>query len=201
MHRIEVGYGFEGVLNDAKAGDIGRSITPALHARHYDRAGLEAVTQLAAVITPEVAPEPAPEADPSAGFTPAPDRDHSDWGTLLVFVLVAFVVFLLWALMLARRRKRQRNSGSLYGSDVHGYSDSGGLATGSLFSSSSDSSSSDSSGDSSSDSSSNSSDSFSGGDGGDSGGGGASGSDGGIPAEETGGGGDGGGGDGGGGGE
>ncbi len=199
-HRIEVGYGFEGVLNDARAGDIGRNITPALHARHYDQAALEAVTQLAAVITPEVAPEPAPEANPSAGFAPVTDPDHSNWGTLVIFLLVGFTFFAAWAFVLARRRNRPARQGTLYGSDVRGYSDSGAITTGSLFSSGSDSSSSDSPSDSSSDSSS-SGDSFSGGDGGDSGGGGASGSDGGDSGGGDSGGGDGGGGDGGGGGE
>ena len=28
---IEVGYGFEGILNDAKVGDIGREMVPSLH--------------------------------------------------------------------------------------------------------------------------------------------------------------------------
>ena len=191
MHRIEVGYGFEGILNDAKAGDIGRAITPDLHARRYDQAGLEAVTLLAAVIIPDVTPSPAPQpaADaPAVGFTPVTDRDHSDWGTLVLFVLVAALFFILWAFFLVRRSKRQGSSGTLYGSGVHGYSDPGSITTATLFSSGSDSSSSGfSSSDSSSDStsssdsssdSSSSSDSFSGGDGGDSGGGGASGSDG-----------------------
>ena len=35
---IEVGYGLEGILPDAKVGDIGRSMVPALQARDYDRA-------------------------------------------------------------------------------------------------------------------------------------------------------------------
>ena len=196
MHRIEVGYGFEGVLNDAKAGDIGRDITPALHARRYDQAGLEAVTELASIITPEVTPEPASTANPEVGFTPVTDRDHSDWSNFLLFILAAFVFFVIWALILARRARRQGSSGTLYGSDVHGYSDPGIITTGGLFSSSSDTSSSDSSSSNSSSDSSSSGDSFSGGDGGDSGGGGASGSDGGGDS-----GGDGGGGDGGGGGE
>src|SRR5271154_7597937 len=36
--RIEVGYGLEGILNDAKVGDIGRSMVPAVQAGNYDQA-------------------------------------------------------------------------------------------------------------------------------------------------------------------
>ena len=167
-HRIEVGYGFEGTLNDAKAGDIGRAITPELHALHYDAAGLAAVTQLAAVITPgaNIASDPAPPADPTTHTNePAP---LSSFVPILIFCLIAFFIFVIWALILYRRRA---------GIGAENYRGPGFVDTGSSFSSSSsffDSSSSSS--DSSSDSSSSDS-SFSGGDGGDSGGGGASGND------------------------
>ncbi len=36
--RIEVGYGLEGILNDAKVGDIGRAMKPILVSGDYDRA-------------------------------------------------------------------------------------------------------------------------------------------------------------------
>jgi uncharacterized protein len=36
--RIEVGYGLEGVLNDAKVGDIGRTMSPAARANDYNTA-------------------------------------------------------------------------------------------------------------------------------------------------------------------
>lgn len=48
--RIEVGYGLEGILNDAKVGDIGRSMVPAATASDYDRAVPLGVQQLAQVI-------------------------------------------------------------------------------------------------------------------------------------------------------
>jgi len=37
-YRIEVGYGLEGILNDAKVGDIGREMAPLLHAGDYNQA-------------------------------------------------------------------------------------------------------------------------------------------------------------------
>jgi uncharacterized protein len=48
--RIEVGYGLEGILNDAKVGDIGRSMIPAANRGDYDTAVPLGVRQIAAVI-------------------------------------------------------------------------------------------------------------------------------------------------------
>src|SRR6202041_2387293 len=48
--RIEVGYGLEGILNDAKVGDIGRSMVPALRQRDYNTAIPLGVQQLARII-------------------------------------------------------------------------------------------------------------------------------------------------------
>jgi len=48
--RIEVGYGLEGILNDAKVGDIGRSMVPDANRGDYDAAVPLGVRQLAGVI-------------------------------------------------------------------------------------------------------------------------------------------------------
>ena len=48
--RIEVGYGLEGILNDAKVGDIGRSMAPAAQAGNYDAAVSRGVIGVANVI-------------------------------------------------------------------------------------------------------------------------------------------------------
>ncbi len=48
--RIEVGYGLEGVLNDAKVGDIGRGMVPDLQAGDYGSAILGGERQIAADI-------------------------------------------------------------------------------------------------------------------------------------------------------
>ena len=48
--RIEVGYGLEGILNDAKVGDIGRSMVADARANDYDAAVPLGVQQIATVI-------------------------------------------------------------------------------------------------------------------------------------------------------
>jgi len=66
-YRIDVGYGLEGILNDAKVGDIGRAMVPYLRAKDYDSAVTLAVGHLAQVIaadanvTLENQPAPPPE--------------------------------------------------------------------------------------------------------------------------------------------
>jgi uncharacterized protein len=49
-YRIEVGYGLEGALNDAKAGDIGRAMVPDLRAGDYDGAVTLGVQQVAQIV-------------------------------------------------------------------------------------------------------------------------------------------------------
>jgi uncharacterized protein len=48
--RIDVGYGLEGILNDAKLGDIGREMVPYLRANDFDSAVMLAVGGMAQVI-------------------------------------------------------------------------------------------------------------------------------------------------------
>lgn len=83
-YRIDVGYGLEGILNDAKVGDIGRSMRPYLRARDYDSAVTSAVSQVAQVIAID------------AGVTltdvqtPAPQRAqrHSSIAPFILFLLI-----------------------------------------------------------------------------------------------------------------
>src|ERR1700722_10335264 len=55
-YRIEVGYGLEGILNDAKVGDIGRSMVPAASQGDYNTAIPLCVGHIARIIhtDPEV---------------------------------------------------------------------------------------------------------------------------------------------------
>ncbi len=48
--RIEVGYGLEGILNDAKVGDIGRTMSPAARQNDYNTAIPLGVSEIAQVI-------------------------------------------------------------------------------------------------------------------------------------------------------
>src|SRR5258707_5145941 len=49
-YRIEVGYGLEGILNDAKVGDIGRMMVPSLSQGDYNTAITLGVQQIARII-------------------------------------------------------------------------------------------------------------------------------------------------------
>jgi uncharacterized protein len=49
-YRIEVGYGLEGILNDAKVGDIGRSMVPAASQGDFNTAIPLGVQQIARII-------------------------------------------------------------------------------------------------------------------------------------------------------
>lgn len=162
--RIEVGYGLEGILPDAKTGAIGRHMLPSLQSADFDEAGAMAVREIADAIAADAkvtlkstsAPldsgVPATKAPPPA---PASSKVDGRGGIAIVFLLVGFLgVFglILWAIF----RRPGRGSDTSYG-----FYDSG--------------TSTDYSSVHSGESGSSSSDSFTGGDGGDSGGGGASG--------------------------
>ncbi|HVG26845.1 MAG TPA: TPM domain-containing protein, partial [Acidobacteriaceae bacterium] len=93
--RIEVGYGLEGILNDAKVGDIGRSMVPQLQQNQYGPAMLSGERQIAGVIAkdanvtlsgPEV-PEPRPQ--------PARRQRGGGGGLIGPILFVVIVLFLL----------------------------------------------------------------------------------------------------------
>ena len=84
-YRIDVGYGLEGILNDAKIGDIGREMVPYLRARDYDSAVTLAVGQLAQIIAADagvtLTDEPQQPVQPSI-------RQHSSVFPFIVFILI-----------------------------------------------------------------------------------------------------------------
>jgi uncharacterized protein len=98
--RIDVGYGLEGILTDAKVGDIGRSMVPFLRAKAYDSAVKVAVIQLSQVIAAD-AKTTLSQALPPQRIPPPP--------LLIAVVPVAFlIVFLIvffgiFAFLLFRR--------------------------------------------------------------------------------------------------
>jgi uncharacterized protein len=73
QYRIEVGYGLEPVINDARAGDVGRAMVPSLRTGDYNGAVLLGVTQLAQLIAADKGvaltglPKPQATRQPSAG--------------------------------------------------------------------------------------------------------------------------------------
>ncbi|MGC2111698.1 MAG: TPM domain-containing protein [Candidatus Korobacteraceae bacterium] len=50
QYRVEVGYGLEAVINDARSGDIGRAMLPSLRSGDYSGAALLGVSSLAELI-------------------------------------------------------------------------------------------------------------------------------------------------------
>ncbi|WP_263357431.1 TPM domain-containing protein [Acidicapsa ligni] len=65
---IEVGYGLEGILPDAKVGDIGRLMVPHLRARDYNGAVTTGLVQIANVVA----------ADAKVSLQDQPGQDQSD---------------------------------------------------------------------------------------------------------------------------
>ena len=88
-YRIDVGYGLEGILNDAKVGDIGRGMIPYLRSGDYDSAVTSAVGQVADVIAADahvtLTNEPVPATEPE----PMPQEQHGfNFGKLILIILV-----------------------------------------------------------------------------------------------------------------
>ena len=61
--RLEIGYGYEGVINDARAGDILRNMAPFMRKGEYEQAISYAISSVSAFVLDENAPE-APKDDP-----------------------------------------------------------------------------------------------------------------------------------------
>jgi uncharacterized protein len=90
-YRIDVAYGLEGILNDAKVGDFGREMVPYLRRGDYDDAVLEVVGGIGQVIAQDahvtLDEQPPPE-------QPGPQRAHrgNPLGGLIFFIIL-FVLF------------------------------------------------------------------------------------------------------------
>lgn len=89
--RIEVGYGLEGILNDAKVGDIGRTMVPYLQRGEYGSGLLQAEQQIANVIAADAHVTLTPL--PHAIRRPEPQRGRNDWFGVIIFFVVLFFIF------------------------------------------------------------------------------------------------------------
>jgi len=86
--RLEIGYGLEGVINDARAGDILRDMAPYMRAGQYAKAISYAVAGVSAFVLHESAPEtPAAieEDDEESGGYHAPASNTPEEVWFLVF--------------------------------------------------------------------------------------------------------------------
>jgi len=106
--RLEVGYGYEGVINDARAGDVLRGMGPAMRAGQYAAAISGAIHDVSAMILAENAPD-APEGlrfdpDTADDDTEAPiyyKSAQSGPMDLWIGVFVSFIVFIAVAMLTA----------------------------------------------------------------------------------------------------
>jgi uncharacterized protein len=158
--RIEVGYGLEAILNDAKTGDIGREMVPALKASNYDdaiRTGLNDVSKvIAADANVALDTSPPPPAQPAQRPLIASPR-AAKWIFLSFFS--GMWVLLLWAAWFFRKPRLSSRPSRPSTGKFTGFSTPDSDSGSNFF-----------------DSFHTSGDGFEGGDGGDSGGGGSSGS-------------------------
>jgi uncharacterized protein len=94
--RIEVGGGLQGILPDAKVGDIGRSMVPDLRQGNYDGAVTLGLVQIANIIAADAhvtLQDSAPEQ--SANQYAQPPPRHRSSGAGLLFKIIVVVVILL----------------------------------------------------------------------------------------------------------
>ena len=91
QYRIEVGYGLEPVINDARAGDIGRAMVPDLRRQDYSAAVLLAVQQLAQLIAADKGVQL--NSMPVAARPPtAPALKLPSWAPWLIIVIIFLVI-------------------------------------------------------------------------------------------------------------
>jgi uncharacterized protein len=106
-YRIEVGYGLEPVINDARAGDAGRAMVPYLRQRDYGKAAEVGAWQLAKYI--------ADDAGVTLSGQPPARRirnTRSDGGNLGVLFLLGLIVFFVLIGSLSSRGGGRRGGGS-----------------------------------------------------------------------------------------
>lgn len=92
---IEVGYGLEGVLNDAKVGDIGRSMKPQLAAGDYGPAIQGGVMQIANAVAADAGVTIVPPQTAPVYQSRQQPRALGIGGLLKVLVFLAIVVFII----------------------------------------------------------------------------------------------------------
>ncbi len=92
--RIEVGYGLEGILNDAKVGDIRRSMNPLLEQGQYGPAIQSGVQQIADVIAADANVTLSPLQEmPNLAYRERPAEHHTNWFGILFFLVILLLMF------------------------------------------------------------------------------------------------------------
>jgi len=92
QYRVEVGYGLEPVINDARAGDVGRAMVPSLRAGDYSGAVMSGVTRLAQLIAADKGVQLAGVPSLPATRQPAAGSGLPWWLVLLAFVGIPWLI-------------------------------------------------------------------------------------------------------------
>ncbi len=104
QYRVEVGYGLEPVINDARAGDIGRAMVPYLRQNDFSGAVDFGVRQIAQLIADDrgvkLDTNPHPVAGPDAG---GPSSGLPPWAPLLIII----AIFIFMRLISGGGRRRR----------------------------------------------------------------------------------------------
>ncbi|MBT9330377.1 TPM domain-containing protein [Paracidobacterium acidisoli] len=92
---IETGYGLEGILPDAKVGQIGRQMVPMLRNNDFDGALTLATDEIAQIIADDAGVKLTPLTRQGAATQP----QHATPGQIIggIIFLILIVIFLLWA--------------------------------------------------------------------------------------------------------
>ena len=108
-YRIEVGYGLEPVINDARAGDAGRAMVPFLRAGNYDSAIQTAAWQLAKYIADDkgvtLTGQPLVRA--------APQSDSDDHGSSFGAGVALFIIVIYIIIVIVGRGRRGGGGGGI----------------------------------------------------------------------------------------
>lgn len=108
-YRIEVGYGLEPVINDARAGDIGRAMVPYLRQGDYNSAALLASGSLATRIA-EVSNVKLDQAPPTVHPKNSNSDGDDEFPWWILFPVAFFVVPIISRALTGGRRRPRRGS-------------------------------------------------------------------------------------------
>jgi len=103
-YRIEVGYGLEPVINDARAGDIGRAMVPSLRQGNYSAAVILGVQRLAALIAADRGV--TLDNNPAEVRSEEPSSDNSLPVWAIVILIFGATAFLRFVSRIGGRRRR-----------------------------------------------------------------------------------------------
>ncbi len=119
--RFEVGYGWEGPINDARAGDMIRALGPYFRENRYADGVVNAVGQVQQYVTGKA---PAPRPSGSGQKASRRKSDEPSFLPIIIFLSIFFGVFFFFG------RRGGRGGGGFYGGFGGGFGGGGGFSGG-----------------------------------------------------------------------